>query len=453
MRILLAFIFGVALLSGARHAWAEFDIDKVEKSVVRVYVEKNKDGRTFRITGSGFVINGDGYVVTNNHVVENSNWVKIPVGSWSNLRSAEIVWQDEFVDLAVIKVRDFKRPHVPLALPEPKRGAQIWAVGFPGPGDSMERRAGGKPSLQATVTAGVVGKLFLGSHNADPRSARRMIQHSAETNPGNSGGPLFNACHQVVGIHTYGKRTLLTIRKHPKTGKQVAVGRTSRGIGNGSHVSVLIKNLKAKNIAFTPATAVCRIAPGAGGGGGIPIQIYFYIAAASVLGGVGVALALRRPRERIVKVVESYSDMLRRKRQDMVRVRQPAPPRAPRSQEVSGPTPLGDPTATGWLFSGSDRNGRAVRFLITERDLKKARDGRVIGRKEALVDQLLTDRSISRRHARIVMIGENIGVIDLNSTHGTKIDGRKLVPFADPEQLRSGAQLTLGGVTLKVSRQ
>ena len=205
----LVLILGLALVSGVPGARAEFDIDKVERSVVRIYVEKTKDGRTYRITGSGFVINADGYVVTNNHVVENSIWVKIPDGSWSNLRSAEIVWRSKFVDLAVIRVRDFKRPHVALAVPEPKRGARIWAVGFPGPGDSMERRAGGKLSLQATVTAGVVGKLFLGSHDNDPRSARRMIQHSAETNPGNSGGPLFNACHQVVGIHTYGTRPLL----------------------------------------------------------------------------------------------------------------------------------------------------------------------------------------------------------------------------------------------------
>ena len=91
--------------------------------------------------------------------------------------------------------------------------------------------------------------------------------------------------------------------------------------------------------------------------------------------------------------------------------------------------------------------------IITEREIKRSRDGRVIGRKEALVDQLITDRSISRRHARVVALGEEIGVIDLNSTHGTKVDGRKLVPFADPEPVRPGAQLTLGGVTLKVSRQ
>ncbi|MHA1559775.1 MAG: FHA domain-containing protein, partial [Alphaproteobacteria bacterium] len=80
-------------------------------------------------------------------------------------------------------------------------------------------------------------------------------------------------------------------------------------------------------------------------------------------------------------------------------------------------------------------------------------DGLVIGRKETLVDQPIADRSVSRRHVRVTMLGQEIGIVDLNSTHGTKIDGRKLKPFADPEPLRSGAQLTLGGVTLKVSRR
>lgn len=463
--ILCVFVAGLIVSARPAEVRAEFDINKVDPSVVRIFAQGIKKGKKISWSGSGFVINKDGFVVTNNHVVENSTTLIIPDGSFERLRKATIIWADPNVDLAVIKVQGLNRPPVPLAVPEPQKGTPAFAVGFPGLGDGFESVVKRKPSLESTVTSGVIGKVFNGGHDARRQETiRRMVQHNAEINPGNSGGPLFNACNQVVAINTYGKKAFLQIKRHPRTGKPIAVGTIPAGIFAGSHVSVLIKRLKARNIAYIPAPEVCKFT---GGGitiikrGGIPPEMYLYLAAAFLIGTAGFVLALRKPRERIVKVVETYSQMLRRKGAPASR------PAAPARPPVDQPTPVARGKVgpkvrsgaksgvgnAGWLLSGFDRKGHSVQIVVTDSELIRSPRGRVIGRKVSLVHHVITDRTVSRRHARVVPIGQGIGIVDLNSTHGTKVAGSAIKPYAEPVPVKAGDEIMIGGVSLKVSRQ
>ncbi|GEM_PF-1094432 len=444
-------------------AQAGFDINKVDPSVVRIFAQGIKNGKKVGWSGSGFVINKNGYVVTNNHVVANSTTLIVPDGSYERLRKATIIWADPNVDLAVIKVEGLNRPPVPLAIPEPKKGTPAFAVGFPGLGDGFESVVKRKPSLESTVTSGVIGKIFDGGHDRRRQETiRRMVQHNAEINPGNSGGPLFNACNQVVAINTYGKKALLQIKRHPKTGKQIAIGSVPAGIFVGSHVSVLIKRLKARSIAYIPAPEICKFS---GGGitiikkGGIPPEMYLYLAAAFLIGAAGFVLALRKPRERIVKVVETYSQMLRRKGGSASRPAAPPPidQPTPVARGQAGPKARSGATPAagnaGWLLSGFDRKGHSVQIVVTDRELERSPRGRVIGRKVSLVHHVIADRTVSRRHARVVPLGRGIGIVDLNSTHGTKVAGRTIKPYGEPVPVKAGDEITIGGVSLKVSRQ
>jgi pSer/pThr/pTyr-binding forkhead associated (FHA) protein len=104
------------------------------------------------------------------------------------------------------------------------------------------------------------------------------------------------------------------------------------------------------------------------------------------------------------------------------------------------------------VLSGFDAEGRTVRVAIGDSQLARAQKGLVIGRQRSLAELLLTDGSVSRRHARIVPLDGGIGVIDLNSSNGTMIDGRRLAPYVDPAPLRAGDSLILGDVRLKLSR-
>ena len=473
--ILCLFVAGLIVSFRPAELRAEFDINKVDPSVVRIFAQGIKNGKKVSWSGSGFVINKNGFVATNNHVVENSTTLIVPDGSFERLRKATIIWTDPNVDLAVIKVEGLNRPAVPLAIPEPQKGTPAFAVGFPGLGDGFESVVKRKPSLESTVTSGVIGKVFNGGHDSRRQETiRRMVQHNAEINPGNSGGPLFNACNQVVAINTYGKKAFLQIKRHPKTGKPIAIGSVPAGIFAGSHVSVLIKKLKARNIAYIPATGICKLT---GGGvtiinkGGIPPEMYLYLAAAFLIGTAGFVLALRKPRERIVKVVETYSQMLRRKggsaQRSAAPTRAPVAPVAPVPPPVDQHTPMArgrvgpkprsgakSPISNaGWLLSGFDRKGHSVQIVVTDSELKRSPRGRVIGRKVSLVHHVITDRTVSRRHVRVVPVGEGIGIVDLNSTHGTKVGGSAIKPYAEPEPVKVGDEIKIGGVSLKVSRQ
>jgi pSer/pThr/pTyr-binding forkhead associated (FHA) protein len=60
------------------------------------------------------------------------------------------------------------------------------------------------------------------------------------------------------------------------------------------------------------------------------------------------------------------------------------------------------------------------------------------------------DKGISRRHAQITRRGSEVFVEDLGSINGTLLNGKKLMPYS-PQVLKSGDELQLGKLTLRVS--
>ncbi|WP_245659480.1 Do family serine endopeptidase [Limimonas halophila] len=140
-----------------------------------------------RSLGSGFVIGESGYIVTNHHVVAKADTVNVRFSDGRELE-AEVVGQDRKTDLALLKV-DADR-----ALP-----AVEW-------GDSEAAQIGdwvlaiGNPfGLGGSVTAGIVSGRGR-DLNAGPYD--NFIQTDAAINRGNSGGPLFNAEGEVIGVNT-----------------------------------------------------------------------------------------------------------------------------------------------------------------------------------------------------------------------------------------------------------
>lgn len=416
----------VALLPAA--ARAEFDYDKVEPGVVRILkLTEDVTDPTRAGGGTGFVIDGSGYVATNDHVVRGATRLLVPDGGWEpdQLTPATVVWQDENVDLAVIKVEGLKRPAMTLAEIEPKKGTGLYVVGYPG--RALDMPVDRWKSLQATVTAGVVGNVFDGAQSNKPEAVRRMIQHNADTNPGNSGGPYFNACNQVIGIHTYGSWTILEI-KEGSDGKTIAMGTATSGLFYGTHVAVLIRNLRARNIPFVAAAEPCVAAPVA-----LSRDLYLYSGGVALLALLAVFLALRRPRQVMVQAVESYSHWLRR-------------------GEGGRRKPAGAAEAGDWLLTGTDRLGRPIRLVVALRNLTRDDQGLVIGRSRQIADLVLGDASVSRRHARLVRSGDGIAVVDLKSKRGTWVGSTRLEPYAKPTPIEAGMFVQFGTVTLEVVR-
>jgi serine protease Do len=137
--------------------------------------------------GSGFIIDKTGYIVTNNHVIEDADQITVTLNNGQTL-PAKLVGRDDKTDLALLKVT----PKSPLP--------------YAHFGDSDKARIGdwviaiGNPfGLGSTVTAGIVSARNR-DINAGPYDD--FIQTDASINRGNSGGPLFDAQGNVVGVNS-----------------------------------------------------------------------------------------------------------------------------------------------------------------------------------------------------------------------------------------------------------
>ena len=140
--------------------------------------------------GSGIILSSDGYIVTNNHVVENTNSIRVVLNTGAEYE-AKIVGADVQTDLAVIKI-------------EPKEELAVATLG-----DSNKREVGerviaiGNPmgvEFFGSVTQGIVSAVNR-SITVNNRTMN-LIQTDAAINSGNSGGALINAYGEVIGINS-----------------------------------------------------------------------------------------------------------------------------------------------------------------------------------------------------------------------------------------------------------
>lgn len=137
--------------------------------------------------GSGFVISEDGYVVTNNHVIDSATEIEVVVGEDRTI-PAELVGADPATDIALLQLgEDADLPAVQWGNSRDLEIGQ-WVVAI------------GNPfGLGGTVTAGIVSGR---SRDINSGPYDDFIQTDAAINSGNSGGPLFNAEGDVIGVNT-----------------------------------------------------------------------------------------------------------------------------------------------------------------------------------------------------------------------------------------------------------
>ncbi len=144
------------------------------------YKQKQRSG------GSGVIVDKEGYVLTNNHVVEETDKVKVRLNDGREF-IATVKGQDSRTDLAVLHIKAKDLPVADLGDSD-KLEVGEWAIAI------------GSPfGLEHTVTVGVIsakGRSGLGTGTYED-----FIQTDASINPGNSGGPLINIDGEVVGIN------------------------------------------------------------------------------------------------------------------------------------------------------------------------------------------------------------------------------------------------------------
>jgi serine protease Do len=144
--------------------------------------------------GSGVILTEDGYIMTNNHVVQDSDELKVKIGKFSKEYTAKIIGTDPSTDLALIKIDATGLPHATFGDSSKLRvGDVVLAIGAP-------------MGLEQSVTQGIVsamGRSKVGIiNNKGTGGYENFIQTDAAINPGNSGGPLVDGLGRVIGINT-----------------------------------------------------------------------------------------------------------------------------------------------------------------------------------------------------------------------------------------------------------
>lgn len=144
--------------------------------------------------GTGFFFESTGYILTNQHVVGESDQIKVTVQGYDEPFTAELLGSSYDLDLAVLKVTGDKAfPTLPLGNSDNINiGDWVVAIGNP-------------YGFDHTVTVGVLSAKERPIDIQDTQGERKyehLLQTDASINPGNSGGPLLNVNGEVVGINT-----------------------------------------------------------------------------------------------------------------------------------------------------------------------------------------------------------------------------------------------------------
>jgi len=145
-----------------------------------VYIETNVS------LGSGFLATTDGKVVTNYHVIKDASTATVKLSDGRVFTLNGVVNYDETRDIAVLQLPLYNTQSVTLGdSNQISDGDEIVVIGNP-------------LGLQNSVTTGVVSATNRIIENEN------WIQISAPISPGSSGGPVFNANGEVIGVTTWG---------------------------------------------------------------------------------------------------------------------------------------------------------------------------------------------------------------------------------------------------------
>jgi serine protease Do len=145
------------------------------------------------VTGTGFLLARTGLIATNWHVVADRGNIEVMFPDWKQPARAGVVIKDAVNDLAVLRLADPTRlgdtcsvfPYQLTSSSQVALGERVSTIGYP-----LQSLLGSAPKFAEGSVASKTGL------QDDPR----MLQISAQVQPGSSGSPLFDSKGHVIGI-------------------------------------------------------------------------------------------------------------------------------------------------------------------------------------------------------------------------------------------------------------
>lgn len=407
----------VALCVLLANAALAFDARHIEPSVYKIYSFIPEDGNQYSISsGSGFLVSGQRQVVTNVHVVEGGERIYIAFleRGEAKLVEARRTESRPDVDLALLEARE-DLPGIPLTLGayEPDKLAEVIAIGFPGAANLNkelvpETDVRGVPltDLESTLTTGIVSRMTFTNLKLNPGQlvSARTVQHNSAINPGSSGGPLLDACGNVVGINTL-------------------QGVNAQGLFFSIHASELARFLGEAKLRYASTSRPC--AKGAFASAFVPLFV-------SLTATLALAAIFFFRREASLAILRSTAASVAN-----------WPAIAQARERVRGMIHLrsSKEAAPASLYLHRESGGPSLRLDASDRP-------RIVGRGPG-VDIVVADDTVSKVHASLAYDGAaaRLRVRDLGSSNGTFVDGARV----SSTEASIGARLRLGTVDYTVA--
>lgn len=178
-----------SLIDASSSASQEELLSNVSPAIVAILTTSGN----YQSIGTGVCIDSKGYILTNNHVVENSNVIKLYLFDGTNT-TASLIWRDTGMDLALLQSGK-SIPYLKMAESgNYSAGEEVIAIGTPL-----------ALAFKHSATKGIISatnRTIKVDNDSGESTLNNLIQHDASINPGNSGGPLVNMRGEVVGINT-----------------------------------------------------------------------------------------------------------------------------------------------------------------------------------------------------------------------------------------------------------
>jgi S1-C subfamily serine protease len=151
--------------------------------------------------GTGMVLTSSGEILTNNHVVAGATSISVTVISTGKTYTAQVMGTDATSDIAVLQlqgVTGLKTANFDSTSTVAVSDG-VTAVGNAGGTGSLAAAAGMVTAVDQTITAA-------GQSGSNPENLNGLIETNADVVSGDSGGPLYDADGEVIGIDTAASR-------------------------------------------------------------------------------------------------------------------------------------------------------------------------------------------------------------------------------------------------------
>lgn len=192
-RTLTLILAAAALAAAIAHAAAARSTRAAAETGV-VIVNTNLAYENGAAAGTGMVLTPSGEILTNNHVIRGATTIHVSVPQTRKTYVARVLGYDVVADVALLQLKNATGLATVAVGDSSKlvKGQSVTAVG----------NAGGTGSL--TVTSGSITGLHRSIVVNDDQGGevrlRGLVETDASLQPGDSGGPLLDAAHRVVGM-------------------------------------------------------------------------------------------------------------------------------------------------------------------------------------------------------------------------------------------------------------